>query len=424
MLDQHTSNPLAETTETLATDSAPSGDIVQRVHLAAVLWILPLPTPKGGSINDSDKVLLVQLWSHASLDLRGDASHRRVYPSRARLMASTGAGLSALKERLERLAKAGWIHRAGRGWDLAWVVPFTARESVATADESSGEDCQESVPTDYQPPAGVGSNLRQESVPTAGHLKNSGKNAEEFKNAEDHVEIAVPAPSTDDEASTAVRSTESPPRRAGRGRMSQRSLFPDEPSKPTGPSRDPAQEVFDYLAARIVAAKVELAIKPAIGPRVLGKSERRNIEERIREHGKRSDGSIDHDAGVTACKRVVDVDEADCVRLRSISQYWNATTPFRNAANFEGRLMRWREDGEHQVWGAKPARPSKLVGFDSRVGDGYDTWAEDGSIIPGSKRKMHEASIDFEGPDYGDHHLPPEGFGPFGPRPSQAQGDR
>jgi hypothetical protein len=377
MLDQHTSNPLVETTETLATDSAPPGDVVQRVHLAAVLWILPLPTPKGGSINDSDKVLLVQLWSHASLDLRGDASHRRVYPSRARLMASTGAGLSALKERLERLAKAGWIRRAGRGWDLAWVVPFTARESVATDDENTDEDWQESVPDDYQPELVVGTNLRQESVATSGHLKNTGKNTDQIKNADlDHVEIAVAAPSPPEPRPPDVRSTESPPTQEGRGRMSQRSLFPDEASRPTGPVRDPAQEVFDYLAARIVAAKVELAIKPAIGPRVLGKSERRNIDDRIREHGKNPNGSIDLDAGVTACKRVIDVDEADCIRVRSISQYWNASTPFRNAANFEGRLMRWREDGDHQVWGAKPAKGPR-----QRTDHGFDAYMPEEDFV-------------------------------------------
>jgi hypothetical protein len=157
--------------------------------------------------------------------------------------------------------------------------------------------------------------------------------------------------------------------------MSQRSLFPDEPVS-SGPVRDPAQEVFDYLAARIVSAKVELAIKPAIGPRVLGKSERRNIDERIREHGKNPNGSIDLDAGVTACKRVIDVDEADCLRVRSISQYWNASTPFRNAANFEGRLMRWREDGEHQVWGAKPARGPR-----QRTDHGFDAYMPEDDFV-------------------------------------------
>jgi hypothetical protein len=177
--------------------------------------------------------------------------------------------------------------------------------------------------------------------------------------------------------------------------MSQRSLFPDEAPKPTGPVRDPAQEVFDYLAARIIAAKVELAIKPAIGPRVLGKSERRNIDERIREHGKQPNGSIDLDAGVTACKRVIDVDEADCIRVRSISQYWNAATPFRNAANFEGRLMRWREDGDHQVWGAKPAKGPK-----PRTDHGFDAWKPEEDFIDATGelcmgRKSMLAAVDL-----------------------------
>jgi hypothetical protein len=388
MLDQHTSNHLAGTPETLATVP---------VHFGAVAWIIPLRTPRGAeTLSEADKPLLMHLWSFAPFKLTGDASHKQVFPSRARLARETGSEPDAVKARLRRLAKAGWIRRVGDGWDLAWMVPFTAREpgtQIPEVDTCGLEPPGTQIPGESECP---GIQLPGPGTQVPGHLITPEQTKElDHTKDQDHVEIAVPAPSPPEARPPDVRSTESPPRRAGRGRMSQRSLFPDEPSKSIGPTRDPAQEVFDYLAARIVAAKIELGIKPAIGPRVLGKSERRNIDDRIREHGKRPDGSIDLDAGVTACKRVVDVDEADSLRVRSISQYWNATTPFRNAANFEGRLMRWREDGDHQVWGAKPAKGPR-----ARTDHGFDAWKPEEDFIDATGelcmgRKSMLAAVDL-----------------------------
>ena len=153
--------------------------------------------------------------------------------------------------------------------------------------------------------------------------------------------------------------------------MSQIGLFADEVTRPQTPDRDPAMEVFEYLRERIIATKIDLGIKPAIGPRVLSGPDRKRIEARIAEYG---EGSIDK--GVEACRRVIDVDEADSRRIGEVSEYWTASTPFRTDGqkinNFENRLMRWREDGEHQVWGARRAKgpkPRTDHGFDAHMPD-------------------------------------------------------
>lgn len=140
--------------------------------------------------------------------------------------------------------------------------------------------------------------------------------------------------------------------------MGQIPMFDNLP--PPEPKADPADEVFAYLAERIVQTKRDLGIKPARGPRILDKTDRRAINTRIVEYGEGDEAK-----GVECCKQVIDVDEADCRRggVNSPSwRYWNAKTPFRNAANFEQRLMRWREDGDHAVFGGR-AKPSRDMGF-------------------------------------------------------------
>jgi len=114
--------------------------------------------------------------------------------------------------------------------------------------------------------------------------------------------------------------------------------------------RDFAGEVFEQLAARIVEVKRDLGIKPAIGPRTLSPRDRANIEARIAEHGGGAEG-------VEACRRVIEVDAAECTAQGPKGKgwpYWNAQTPFRNAANFERRLSLWREDGDHSGYDAAP----------------------------------------------------------------------
>ena len=95
---------------------------------------------------------------------------------------------------------------------------------------------------------------------------------------------------------------------------------------------------------------------------------------------------------------MIDVDEADCRRQGQHGKgwaYWNADTPFRNAANFDARLLRWREDGNHAVFGfpteRKPRRDGarRDHGFDAAHPE-QDEVADDGTIIPGTATMMRK----------------------------------
>lgn len=377
MLEQNTPTP---TTRATATISTPTLGPVQE-NRPAPRWSAPIPswvfgvTDLRGKPLQAAAHLLAYLWTRADAPSKrrecGPTFVRGVYRvDNASIARDLGRNVRNIERQFAVLVAAGLVFRGehvvdGRVESGIWLadadharfVPAKSPGKIAgraqTGEVAEGHPAKS--PVEVTDPPGDFAGLYKEA--------RSDQDPYQDPDRHDHVEIAPRAPDIPDPPHLA----ESASRPGGRAGVTQQSLFGDEPSKPTGPTRDPAQEVFDYLASRIVAAKTELGIKPAIGPRILGKTERRNIDDRIREHGKRPDGSIDFDAGVEACKRVVDVDEADCVRVREISQYWNATTPFRNSANFEGRLMRWREDGEHQVWGvkAKGPKPRTDYGFDA-----------------------------------------------------------
>jgi hypothetical protein len=177
--------------------------------------------------------------------------------------------------------------------------------------------------------------------------------------------------------------------------MSQRSLFDpdviDPPTKPE-PKRDYAQEVFEHLAARIIATKTDLGIKPAIGPRILSKADRKNIEARIAEYDT-------PDEGVEACKRVIAVDEADCRRAQEISRYWNAQTPFRNVTNFENRLMRFRDDGNHVAFGTTRSRQRTDLSFEAYTPEEDTIDPETGETIMGRKSMFEAVFVDLNTPE-------------------------
>ena len=165
-----------------------------------------------------------------------------------------------------------------------------------------------------------------------------------------------------DEAWESIRESTSPPR--ARYHMGQIPLFDGPVAAPAEPKADPAEAVFAYLRERILATKTDLGIKPVRAPRILSKTDARAINARVVEYG---DG--DEAAGIEACKQVIDVDEADCRRQGEISGYWNATTPFRNAANFENRLQRWRADGKHSVFGGGKRQAKADTGFYPKTDD-------------------------------------------------------
>lgn len=152
------------------------------------------------------------------------------------------------------------------------------------------------------------------------------------------------APISDSDREPDRESPEPPRHHVGMGQLTIDGIEEPDPT----PQADPADEVFAHLRDRILATKRALGIKPVRAPKILADADRRRINDRIREYG---DG--DPAAGVEACKQVIAVDEADSRRAGKISAYWNATTPFRNVANFENRLLRWREDGDHAAFGVR-----------------------------------------------------------------------
>ena len=323
------------------------------VHMGAYSWIQRLPTRRGSTtLAEADKPLLMHLWSFAPFRLRGDASATQVHPSRERLVSDTGATLTATIKRLARLTAAGWIRRRGRGWDLAWRVPFTARAAIPQRIEEAPEEGPGPIPQGIEgsPPRSLkGSDKTPQGIDMITPDQTKG---EDQTNHTDHVGLAEPTP--------IAAGVESNRTRPARGHMSQQTLFGEATTAPSKP-RDLAAEVFEYLRERIIATKTDLGIKPARGPSVLSPADRRNIEARIREQqtiAGRGDGL---EAGLLACKQVIDVDEADCRRKGEVSQYWNATTPFRNASNFDARLGRWRENGEHQIFGTVEQRKPKPI---------------------------------------------------------------
>lgn len=317
------------------------------VHLAAVAWIISLGSKRGAGLPGAAKILLMAMWSYVPGDIAGDASHRQCWPSREALAEATGSSMEAVKEQLRLLAALGWIRRKGRGWDLAWQVSFSARAAVQTP---AAEDQAPAVQTpEGRKPRGF--KPRRPGVQAAQIIPDQTTRTDQTKIASNE-----PAPTT-----------ESPAAARGQARM-QQTLFEQADLQPT-PTRDYAAEVFDYLRERIIATKIDLGIKPARGPTVLAPADRRNIEARIREQ-QTIDGRGDGlEAGLQACKQVIDVDEADSRRQGRISNWWNATTPFRNASNFDARLGRWREDGRHQIFGKIEDRKPRSLGFRASVSD-------------------------------------------------------
>ena len=360
------------------------------VHMGAYAWIQRAAPRGAGRLGEADKPTLMHLWSFADFRSRCDA---HVRPSRARLCADLGCSLGALKKRLARLAASGWRRRTGRGWDLAWREPFTLRPQSEPA--PTGADQPAHV---GEEPAPIGAEvvpLRPRSGPEVGPDRGRHDQTIEQKGIDqnqdhDHVPSATLAPTSEGRESTRSRPS--------RPRVSQQQLFDGQPEVTAAPVRDAAQEVFDHLRARVIATKRDMGIKPAVGPSVLSPTQRRNIEARIAEQQKIAGRGDGIEAGVEACKRVIDVDEADCRRQGPYGKgwnYWNADTPFRNAANFDARLLRWREDGNHAVFGfpteRKPRRDGtrRDHGFDAAHPE-QDEVADDGTIIPGTASMMRK----------------------------------
>lgn len=350
------------------------------VHLKAAAWILSLVCRRGRTITQADKPVLLALWSAgADYTLEDDCPARKTWISRAELAERVGATMDALADSLKRLARFGWIRRLGRGWALAWRIPFTQRCRIEATDASgvralagldTGSSCRDESPAPKVQALDPIELAKVQALDQPARACADQKKQKSEIGSEEKHNLSRARGRTSDLESRRLPNDRSAMHKGQQG------LFADEVVIPAPePAKCLAEVVFEHLRARIIQTKFDLGIKPATGPRVLDKRQRHAILSRIEEHG-------GGDEGVEACKRVIAVDEADCRRQGPKGpswSYWNASTPFRNPSNFEGRLDRWREDGDHAVFGVRGgSSPRRDLSFQPAMTDEEEAklWAE------------------------------------------------
>jgi hypothetical protein len=89
----------------------------------ASAWIFRIPARRADPVDCSCKLLLLRMWGCVDYSHQGPASERQCYPSIAWLAEQTGQTPAAVRDQLAKLIAAGWIRRAGRGFELAWMEP-------------------------------------------------------------------------------------------------------------------------------------------------------------------------------------------------------------------------------------------------------------------------------------------------------------
>jgi hypothetical protein len=342
-------------------------------------WILRATDRRGKLLSTASRFLLIYLWS------RADAPSKRKGPgptfirpcwrmTPADIAAELGMCQRTIEYQLAILVRSGLVRRGDHlvGTRLetgiwladAEVARFEPQTIAVDADSPHENDCG-------RPRKRLRSAAKDFSSVTendCGRIKEARSDPDLSRSLPDH--LAKDDVGLDEVADPPTR-TESPRPHLGRARM-QQGLF-EEPPEPPKPVRDPAMEVFEYLAERIYVTKVDLGL-PARGLTTLARNDRKLIQAMIDEHsdvrderGKKT-GRIDVELGIAACRQVIEVDEADARRTKNFT-YWNATTPFR-PSNFDMRLGRWRPDGKHEVMFAvsEKSKP-KDAGFNAYMPD-------------------------------------------------------
>jgi hypothetical protein len=93
-------------------------------HTKAAKWIKRIPERRGDLVDAGCKGVLQAMWDHVGWDVERNTIGRECWPSAETLADEIGSTRSAVLDRQRKLAAAGWIMRDGRGWALAWEVPF------------------------------------------------------------------------------------------------------------------------------------------------------------------------------------------------------------------------------------------------------------------------------------------------------------
>jgi hypothetical protein len=100
-------------------------------HVKAREWIKRLPERAGDDVDAGCKGLLQAMWDHILWEIEHTTTGTSREPghscwaSAETLAGEIGSTERAVSDRQGKLSKAGWIRRDGRGWAMAWAVPFT-----------------------------------------------------------------------------------------------------------------------------------------------------------------------------------------------------------------------------------------------------------------------------------------------------------
>ncbi len=318
-------------------------------------WSAPVPPwawdrascREGKPLNAAAVMLLTYLWSRADAPSKRGPGPTFLRPcwrlSNADLARSLRRDITSIERQFAALVKAGLVRRGTKEVDGVeeagvWLADLEVGVFPSTTRVSAGRP-PASARVDH--PRQLGSTTRV----SAGRIKEARSIPDQARSIPDQAR-SIPDP----------RKTKMA--RPKKQDAKQETLFDEEPPQETA-LRDPAFEVFEYLAQRLYVTKRDLKL-PTQGLRVLGAKSRKLIQAMIDaysyeldEDGKRT-GRVDVELGIAACRQVIEVDEADARRTGNFT-FWDAMTPFR-PDNFGSRLSRWRPDGKHAAFGVVEAR--------------------------------------------------------------------
>lgn len=103
-------------------------------HTKAAAWVRRLDETRGSGIDAGCKGVLQCLWDHVDFDVERPATPRECWPSAETIAEQIGSTVAAVRDRLGKLTRAGWIRFEGRGWALAWVAPFAVDATPVAGD--------------------------------------------------------------------------------------------------------------------------------------------------------------------------------------------------------------------------------------------------------------------------------------------------
>jgi hypothetical protein len=321
-------------------------------------------------IDAGTKISVMAMWSWADHEIQQAIESTTVYAKMlpdhtpvesliAKLAEQTGAKPRAIREHLTKAKAEGFAEINGLAVTLHWPPRKPEQRHHVKIRRDNVEPVRDSVNATA---------ASDDVIASADDATTSDFNAATSEN--DVIASSQLTPPSPHVPKDPPLSPSPKPRRRAQPDPSQPTLPIPGTSPPASPAAkppDPAQLVADRLRQRQTETRAALGM-PKPGTSVLDAKRRGRINARITTYG------------LEACFRVIDVDAAECRDQGPEGKswgYWNLDTPFSDAANFERRLNRWREDGNHKVWGVESSRTDHR----SR-----------GSSMPGQNERLAEAA--------------------------------